>query len=117
MHTITVRVRRGGGRDRFGDPQPNVEHTIDGCIKWPRTNSRGGQTLGEAVDFSDTVTVGYSLHLPIGADLVATDDVLLPGEDEDGPWWSVEGEPLPWGPSPFTGWEPGSVASLTRSRG
>lgn len=108
--TITVKVRRSGGVDRFGDPKTPTVHEIAGCVKWPTSST-------ENADFSQQVSTGYQLAIPAGADLLNADDVLFPGEDEDGPWWAVDGEPLPWGPSPFTGREPGAVASLVRDRG
>lgn len=109
-YTVTVKRRRGGGRDRFGDPLPATVTEIGGCVKWPRSST-------ETADFSQQVATGYMLHVPAGTDLVATDEILFPGEPENGPWWTVDGDPLPWGPSPFTGSQPGILAALTRATG
>lgn len=108
---LPVRVRRGGGRDRFGDPLPTSQHVIGDCVLWPQTSTEA------AGDYSQTVAVGYMLSLPPGADLRPSDEVLLPGEPEQGPWWSVQGEPLAWGPNPFTGRVAGLVVALSRSTG
>lgn len=113
---FTVRVRRGGGNDRMGDAKPYSYHTIDGCVKWPKMATAGAAST-EVTDYSQQVASGYALHVPAGGDLLETDEVLLPGEPQEGPWWQVEGEVLPWGPSPFTGREPGALAALVRHRG
>lgn len=107
---LTVTVRRGGGRDRFGDPKPSTTHTISGCVKWPRVT-------GETDDYSQGVSTGYQLALPPGADIVSTDEVLLPDEPETGPWWQVDGDALDWGPSPYTGRPGGIIVALTRETG
>lgn len=106
---MTVKVRRGG-TDTWGNDRPTTEHDVEGCVKWPRTSS-------ETADYSQTVATGYMLSVPVGADLLPTDEVLLPGEPEDGPWWQVEGDPLPWDGSPFTNRKPGTIVALTRSTG
>lgn len=115
---ITIRVRRGGGRTTMGDPKPYTYHDIDGCIRWPLQSS-------ETNDRAATVITGFQLTVPPGADLVATDEVAFPDargdlpepDDDAAAWWSVDGKVLPWGPSPFTGWEPGKVATLTEVTG
>ena len=109
-YSEAVQVRRGGGRDRFGDPRPTSTFTIEGCVKWPTTSV-------ETADYSQGVATGYQLALPSGADLRSTDEVRLRSDASDSPWWSVRGEPLPWGPSPFTGWEPGIIVALERKTG
>ena len=106
---LTVKVRRGG-TDRYGDPKPPTISELSGCVKWPRTSS-------ETADFSQTVATGYMLSVPAGSDLASSDEVLLPGESETGLWWRVDGDPLPWGPSPFTGREPGIIVALQKSSG
>lgn len=105
-HRFSVTVRRGG-TDQFGDPTPTATHTIDDCSKWPRSSV-------ETRDRSQQVATGYMLSVPAGADLLATDEVQLPG---DSTWWSIDGDPLPWGPSPFTGRQPGIIVALTKSTG
>lgn len=117
---LTVRVRRSAGRDNHGDPTPPSFHEIGGCVRWPRTST-------ESADYSQTVATGWMLSVPADSDLRSTDKVLLPvkgaggwvlpASPPDSAWWDVEGDPLPWGPSPFTGAEPGIVVALTRVTG
>jgi hypothetical protein len=103
---ITVTVRRPGGTDRNGDPLPTTEHTIDDCAVAPRTSS-------EANTYGNAVVVGLELFVPYGADIAATDTVLLPG---DATSWYVDGAPGQWR-SPFTDWRPGTQVALTRQKG
>lgn len=111
ISTFTVTVRRGGGRDSWGTDQPSETHDIDGCTRWPTNSS-------ESTDRSDVVLTGWTLSVPPGSDIVATDEVLMP--DDEG-WWQVEGDPMsamhPYR-SPFDGqWDPGVPVTLTRVRG
>lgn len=110
MRRFTVKVRRGGGRDRFGDDQLSTIHTIEGCTGWPRSST-------ETNDASNSVVTGRMLSVPFGADLLSTDEVLHPWEDEDGSWWSVEGDVEGWGPHPRTGRRRGAVVALNRASG
>lgn len=106
---ITVKRRRGG-TDRFGDPLPATIVDLPGCASWPTSST-------ETADYSDQVSTGRQLHVPAGTDLLATDEVLLPGEDAAGSWWQIDGDVIEWGPSPFTGDVPGAIVTLTRTRG
>lgn len=106
MITFTVTVRRGGGRDSWGDPKPPVTHAIEGCVRWPRVSA-------EESDRSNVVSTGWILSVPVGADLRATDEVQMPG---DSSWWQVDGDPLPY-VSPLTGWAPGVPVGLSQVRG
>ena len=111
-HPITVVVRRSGTDPRSGDPLPDpVDHDIDGCAVAPRAST-------EATDLGNAVIVGLTLFAPYGADITATDWVLLPGGDPevDRDWWFVDGDPGDWR-SPFTDWRPGTQVALTRQRG
>lgn len=108
MITFAVTVRRGGGTDSWGDPRTPTMHTVERCIRWPRTSS-------EFTDRSDSVSTGWMLVVPVGADLLATDEVQMPGDAAD-VWWQVEGDPLPY-VSPLSGWAPGTPVALTRTRG
>lgn len=103
---VTVTVTRPGGTDRNGDPLPTATHDIEGCGWAPRTSS-------ESNDRGNAVIVGLTLFAPYGADITASDSLLLP--DDDTPWY-VEGEPGNWR-SPFTGWQPGLEVALTRQKG
>lgn len=106
-HPITVTVRRGGTDPRTGDPLPDTEHTIDGCAVAPRGSS-------ESTDLGNAVIEGLTMFAPYGADVLATDEIVLP-DDPDVVWY-VDGEPGNWR-SPFTDWRPGTQVALTRQRG
>lgn len=84
----TATVIRAGGRDRFGDPLPASEHTVDGCTFFPR---RAGEQTREDNHGASTVIVGAVLFAPVDADIVATDRIRL-----DGVVYDVEGEPGKW---------------------
>lgn len=113
--TFTVMVRRSGGRGPWGDAQSPSTHEVAGCVKWPRvTNEAASSVRDQSTDFSQSVATGYMLHVPAGSDLLASDEIQLPGDTS---WWQVNGDPLPWGPSPFTGKLPGIIVALTRGTG
>lgn len=101
----TITVRRGG-KDRYGDTLPTTDHQVEGCIWAPTTST-------EANDASVTTTTGLTLYAPYGADIRATDAVLLPG---DAVPWYVNGDPFSW-QNPFTALEAGTEVTLTRTKG
>jgi hypothetical protein len=103
-HGVTITVHRTTS-DRYGDTTDAVSHVIEGCGIAPHSST-------ESTDRRDTVVTGLTLLAPAGADLVATDVVELP----DGALWSVSGDPRA-PQSPFTGWQPGIRAALTRVTG
>lgn len=105
-YPITVTVNRSGTDPRTGDPLDPESHTIDGCATAPRSTS-------ESTDLGNAVIVGLTLFCPYGADILATDEVLLP--DDPGTWY-VDGDPGDWR-NPFTDWRPGTQVALTRQRG
>lgn len=103
-----VRVRSApGGVDQYGDPTAgaSTEVVLPDAFLAPRTseeltaNGRAG------------VIVGWTLFAPYDTDLVFTDQVKV-----DGVLYQIEGEPGRWR-NPFTGWEPGLQAALTRVEG
>lgn len=102
MTTVTIsRAERGP----HGDLLPAVTHAIDDCIIAPRSSS-------EDIEGGETVTVGYTLIAPFDADIRSDDRVMLPP-----PWagqFDVVGEVAPW-VSPFSGWKPAKVVTLTRT--
>jgi hypothetical protein len=83
---LTVTVLRGGGLDRFGDPQPDTTHEVANCLLAPAGSS-------ESFDSPNTVVTGYVLYGPPNTDLLATDRLTLP--DEPGVW-HVQGEVGRW---------------------
>lgn len=107
-HGITVYVRRPGGVDRFGDPDPGspaTMHTLSGCSVSPRTSSEDNNR-------GDTVIIGLTLMAAYDADLGAADRIELP----DGSTYEVEGEPGRW-QNPLTGRKFGLSAALKRVTG
>ena len=102
---VTVTVIRSAGRDRWGDLLPAIEHTIEGCVLYPRSSV-------ELVDGRDTIITGTVLLAPLGADIRATDRVRL----ADGSEHDVRGTPGTW-LSPLTGWAPGIQAVLEEVTG
>lgn len=114
VRTFSVSVRRGAGRDTWGeDRDGTTTHTIDGCTRWPRNSS-------ESLDRSDVVLSGWTLVVPPGSDIVVTDEVRMPDDAPTDPWWQVEGDPMaaarPYA-SPLSDWDPGVPVTLTRTRG
>lgn len=96
----TITVERPGGQTRHGDRLPATSHTISGCATYP---------TGSTEDYStrDTVIDTVTLLTPYGADIMATDVVVLP----DGGRYEVDGTPGGFS-SPFTGWKPGTRITL-----
>jgi hypothetical protein len=103
-----VRVRTTpGGVDAYGDPVAGTEDrtTLDGAFTAPRTSD-------ELTDRGRAgVIVGLTLFAPYATDLVYTDQVEV-----DGVLYDIEGEPGKWR-NPFTGWEAGLQAALSRVEG
>lgn len=86
---LTVTVTRAAAKDAFGDPTgaPGVvPHTVDGCLLAP-----GGSA--ETQNRADTVATDWDLYAPVGADIVATDQVEVPGI---GFPVEVHGDPKVW---------------------
>jgi hypothetical protein len=106
----TITVYRPGGMDAFGDPQPGDTHDVGPCAVWQTAST-------EHTDMRDTVVTTRTMLVPNGADIVATDRVYLPGDDQGKPArWQVSGDPHRWH-SPLTGWEPGTEVQLERVTG
>jgi hypothetical protein len=101
----TITVRRPGGTDQRGDPEPATTHTVTDCAFAPRAST-------EAVDRRDTVVIGITLYAPPDADIQPTDQIVR----ADGTVWEVDGEPGDW-LTPFTGWHPGLQIALKRVTG
>lgn len=108
----TITVLRPTGTDQYGDPLPAVEHTITGCVWWPREST-------ENTDLRGTVITGYMLSTPHNGDVLPQDQVILPGEtdsDADPILWKVDGDIGRWA-SPYTSRRVGATVALRRVSG
>ena len=112
MQTIT-RIR-SAGFDGNGDPIAGGDVLdIPGCMVAP------GQGVGTrpSTDVEsrgrEAVNEGVTVYAPFGADIVHTDTILLPGDDQP---WKVDGEVGRW-ENGFTGWRPGLTVVLKRAAG
>lgn len=100
----TVTVIRGAVNVRTGQWEEASRHDIAGCAV---AVGASAETTGT----SDTLTVDATVYAPVGADVTATDRVLIGSAVYD-----VQGQP--WAPvNPFTGWAPGVVVSLVHHEG
>jgi hypothetical protein len=111
--TVTITVRRPGGWTTHGDPLPAGEHEEPGCIVAPTSGDSGSAGSNEYVDLRDTVITGRVIYAPIGADIQATDEIVIPGETGV---WQVDGDAGAWR-SPFSNWQPGQQLVVRRVRG
>lgn len=108
--TITI-TRLGAvtsGYDDAGDPNRAAPSTFDvtdvGVA--PITSDESAELFG------DVAENGYTLYLPYGTELLATDRVTVRGVAG----WQVVGDArtVDWR-SPFSGWTPGTVAIVRRA--
>jgi hypothetical protein len=83
----TVTVRRATKVDRLSDtPAPSAPtHTIAGCVVLPRLNEEDGKGW--------VIVEGKMVIAPYGVDVVADDEVQVPGEAG---WYQVDGKPGPY---------------------
>lgn len=102
------RIRQSpGGTDQYGDPIPGTTTVtaMPEAFVAPRTTE-------DVDDRGRTgVIVGLTLFAPYSTDLTYTDQIEV-----DGVLYDIEGEPGRW-KNPFTGWEAGIQAALTRAQG
>ena len=99
----------GTSTDDYGntvtDWDAATEVPVDGVGVEPRP-------LGESdVDARNSVTSGFTLYMPAGTVVKASNRVRVRGTV-----WDVDGDPAVWR-SPFTGWEPGVVVQCRRVDG
>lgn len=103
----TITVQRRAERDPVGDHiAAPVPHSISGVGIAPETGSSAPSST-EATGERSTVIVWRYLYCPAGADIQASDAVILP----DGRTYLVDGEPAAW-KSPYSGWTPGVVVRV-----
>lgn len=103
---FAIQVHRGG-KDRFGNPLPGGDHTVEPCAAAP-----AGST--ELVNGQATVITHDTVYGPYVADVEPKDTVTIPeGQPIDAGRYEVEGKPQRW-KNPFTGEESGCVIRLTR---
>lgn len=98
-------ISRPAGTNRYGDPLPATEHSLDDCVLAP-----GGSS--ETTDRADQVTARMTVYTGLDADVVATDRVVLP----DGSRWAVTGDPEHYR-SPFAAGAGVCVINLERVTG
>lgn len=111
-HGETVTVTRIGavtsGFDEAGDPHRAAPTTfnVTNVGVAPLTSEESMELFG------DVAENGYTLYLPYGTELLASDRVTVRGVSG----WQVDGDArtVDWR-SPFTGWEPGTVAVVRRA--
>jgi hypothetical protein len=107
---ITIEVERQPAANDFGDRSYSPSHSIDGCATAPRYST-------EVNDGRSAVITGLHLYGPYGADLRATDRVVLPGtEPRKQRTWRVVGDVGSYR-SPWNNWMPGFEAALERVTG
>ena len=105
---LTVTVQRTV-RDRFGDATYTDHHEVPGCLFSPERSR-------EETDRRETVVIPAGLYAPPGADIRATDRLLVPGQGA----FQVRGQPGDWTPEAtgvavgVPGWEPGIEVALER---
>lgn len=89
----TITVRRVTKVDRFAEPAPGTppEHEVPGCVVLPRLAS-GAQNSNEQ-DKGWVIVEGKMVIAPYGADVLADDQVQVPGETG---WFEVDGKPGPY---------------------
>lgn len=111
-HGETVTVLTAGevvdpysGQPTTTDWENLVEVDVPGVGVEPRPSQEPLQ------DARNSVTSGYTLYMPAGAQIDAKSRVRVRGEV-----FNVLGVPAVWR-SPFTGWEPGIVVQVDRSEG
>lgn len=98
--SVTV-LRRVSGKDIHGDPIGNdASHIIDDVlIQWDSTN--------EYSEYRETSRISGTFYMPIGSDILASDQVEL----YEGEIVQVQGKPMPWR---LEGWEPGVVVRFRK---
>lgn len=125
LHPIGVVTRTPDGTDEYGDTTYVETFTVVGGVYAP-----GAST--ELVQGQDTIIDQPTVYLPAGTAITAL-DVVIPDVVVDGDWQpitdsrgqpqgtrcQVDGDPVVWPASPFTGWTPALpvVARLERVTG
>lgn len=87
--TTTITVRRSLGSDAHGDSLGATQHDIPNCAFGPTRSD-------ERDDMRETVIGEGTLYAPYDADLLPTDQVLMPDYPEYDPVTGVPGLPLVW---------------------
>lgn len=110
----TVTIRRGSGRDRYGDRVDDEEEdVIVGALWGPRSQRAAAPA---SVDVTGPGREGHVdrlvVFVPDGQPLPENTDRLVI-EDEA---WEMDGQAVPW-VNGMTGWQPGSVATVWRQQG
>lgn len=113
-HPISVKIRRPGGTDRFGNPLAGTTHILTDCA-WSPINS-----VEVTGPLRDTVKTGIWLFGQADDDIAPQDEVWGPDDDWDAePEWFVDGDIDRYRHHPFTS-DPeasGFKCDLTRIKG
>lgn len=106
----TIHVLDGSGANtRYGEPAWNwpVKATYEKCAVGPR--DANASTGNEATFQQDTVEEGKTVYGPPGMNVSSVDRIRVDDVDYD-----VVGDPQSW-PSPYTGWNPGTLVLLQKA--
>lgn len=82
---VDATLKRGGGKDKWGNPTPFVSIPLPGCLFAPRSTS-------DPVDRSDLTDSRAVLYAPPGTEVASTDRVEVPGHGT----YAVDGEASYW---------------------
>jgi hypothetical protein len=81
---VNIEVKRSGGTDKYGDPQPAIVFAVAGCLYDPATSAEPNRDL--------TRDKG-TLYAPVGAIFKASDQVVIPAGALNSGTYSVDGTP------------------------
>jgi hypothetical protein len=104
---VTLLKRQKTGSDTFGNDVFSLVPTGS-----PMLGAFAPGGSAEIVNGRDTVVTQPTVYLTEVVDLAAIDAL-----DVDGKTWEVDGDPLVWGPSPFTGHTGGTQIPLRKVTG
>lgn len=100
--------------DKFGDRTDGATHDVSGCAVYPRMAKAAvsiTRSVGETTSADDIVAFGLGVLMPPGSDVLATDRVIVQGNE-----YEVDGNPTAWS-SPLSNFQPGIEVLLKRVTG
>jgi hypothetical protein len=126
---VTLPVRQGGINilvqrttfDRYNDRTYTDHHIITGCLEFIGFSTTG--RINPNSELENSVTDRRTVYAPFGADIQATDRIILLGQATVAPAandpirktaaYQVLGKPMDW-ENPLTGWSPGTEVGLEK---